>query len=77
MKVLKKLNLVQLNVEEVDLVVDQKVVAEVLRRLEVLVRVDHEAEVVVEVELRVLIKNVLKVLADLVIEDAMKMELKK
>ena len=77
MKVLKKLNLVQLNVEEVDLVVGQKVVVEVLRRLEVLVRVDHEAEVVVEVELRVLIKNVLKVLADLVIEDAMKMELKK
>lgn len=77
MKVLKKLNLVQLNVEEVDLVVGQKVVVEVLRRLEVLARVDHEAEVVVEVELRVLIKNVLKVLADLVIEDAMKMELKK
>ena len=77
MKVLKKLNQVQLNVEEVDLVVGQKVVVEVLRRLEVLARVDHEAEVVVEVELRVLIKNVLKVLADLVIEDAMKMELKK
>ena len=77
MKVLKKLNLVQLNVEEVDLVVGQKVVVEILRRLEVLARVDHEAEVVVEVELRVLIKNVLKVLADLVIEDAMKMELKK
>ena len=77
MKVLKKLNLVQLNVEEVDLVVGQKVVVEVLRRLEVLAQVDHEAEVVVEVELRVLIKNVLKVLADLVIEDAMKMELKK
>ena len=77
MKVLKKLNQVQLNVEEVDLVVGQKVVVEVLRRLEVLAQVDHEAEVVVEVELRVLIKNVLKVLADLVIEDAMKMELKK